>query len=448
MTDAYFYARWGEQEGWEQDTTHASPQTYKTEYFGGINVDPNRYFMTRFFDVDLPVGATITAAYVVYYIYAKNDGDAQNFTYDYTYEATTVGGTTIRQDATPLRRNTYESSTANRTWGANVVSGGTFNWNTSLGDNQTFQVNVTSIIQQAFANSGRHMNLAFRMKVLTETGDMGIGNNANGWKQRLLIQYTGGTANNEAVLANDNPNFLQLQEPRDAGAPAYWVNNPVFGAYQSNPTYLTQASHAGIPAAPMGGNTLKITSNNDNQRVVAWHISPNDLTWGSWYCFSVFVYVPTGVSDARIVFLDRVFNVDIGRISTKNTWLRAYMPFLVSPDRDPFLGVASVDGMAVGQSIYVANFNFTKGRELLPYFDGNSTDTATYHRTFDWGGGTTGRRDGGLAYVTLDNKPTVTGGTQPTAATNKALTTLWNYTDPYSEAQSRVRVEVRKKRVP
>jgi hypothetical protein len=240
---------------------------------------------------------------------------------------------------------------------------------------------------------------------------------------------------------------MQVQQPNATGAPAFWINNTVYGTYQDNPTYLTQASHAGIPAAPGGGNTLKITSTEDNKRVVAWHISPNDLQWGQWYCFSAFVYVPTGVPDVKIAsFLTGVFN-DLNITAVKDTWTRVYVPVLISPDQDPFLGIASADPMMTGQSIYVANFNFTKGRELYPYFDGNTTDDATHHRTFDWGGGTTGTRNGGTAYATWDNVPVVTGmSPQASQSTHKNLINIWNYSDPYSESQSRFSVVIRRKR--
>lgn len=450
MTDVYFYPRWSEQEGWTQAST---PQTFKVEYFGGINVDPGRDFITRFSDVDLPAGATITNAVIIYYIYSKKeDKDTYNFTYDYLYEATATGGTTIRQDATPLRSGVAEDSTANRTWGANHVTGGTFNWSVPLGDNQQLQVNVTSLIQQAVnTNGGRHMSLAFKLKVLTENGDMGIGNNASGFKQRLLVQYTGGTTRNEVVTVNENSNFtLSNGDVPTTGAPAFWVNNQVFGTYQANPTYTVASTFSGIPAAPGGGNIFKVTSTEADKRAAAWHMSPNDLSWGQWYCFSVFVYVPVGIVDVKITsFLTGVFD-NLNKTSIKGAWTRLYVPVLVSPDQDPFLGVGTVDPLVnIGDSFYIANTNFTKGNHLYPYFDGSTADTSTFHRTFDYGGGTTGHRTSGISYVTLDNAPSVTGVTaQPSMSTHQDITSYWNYTDPYGEAQSRFRAEIRKKRVP
>jgi hypothetical protein len=442
MTDAYFYPRFAEQEGWTQAAT---PQTFKVEYFGGIGVEAGRDLITRFFDVDLPAGATITAAYVIYYIYAKDEATAQNFTYNYYYEATATGGTTIRQDATPLRIGIAEDSTSNRTWGAAVNGGSpaTFNWNTSGGDDQPFQVNVTSIVQQAFNNSGRHMNLAFKLSLVSETGDMGIGTAGNNQKQRLLIQYTGGTARNEVVNVYENNNFAQTF----FGAPSNWFNNPIFGTFQSNPTYTTQSSFSGIPAAPNGGNIFQVQASADG-RAVSFHRAPNDLQWGQWYCFSVYVYVPTGVSDVKISSFQSLYG-DNGRVTVKDTWTRVYVPYLIGPDDNPVLGVGSVDSMTTGQSFYIANMNFTKGNNLYPYFDGSTTDDATHHRTFDWGGGTTGTRNGGISYATLDNAPTVTGvSPQPTMSTYRQIVSYWNYSDPYSEPESRFRVEIRKKRRP
>lgn len=446
MTDAYFYPRWAEQEGWTEPTV----QTFKIELFGGININPNREFITRFFDVDLPSGATITAAYVNYYMYAKDPTVSQNFTYDYAYEATAVGGTTIRQDATPLRQGVYEQDTANRTWSAALLSNQTFTWNTSLGNNQLMQVDVTSIIQQAFnTNSGRHMTLAFKMKVLTETGNIGVGNNANGYKQRLLIQYTGGTARNEVVHIDENAKFTSLNgDVPSSGAPSYWYNNQVFGTYQASPTYTVASSFTGIAASPTGGSIFQITSTVDNQRAVSWHQSPNDLKWGTWYCWSIWAYVPTGVSDVKIASLQNLFN-DNGRLSTKDTWVRLYIPYLASPDTNPLIGVGSLDNMMTGQSFYLAGHNLTEGITLYPYFDGDTTYDATHHRTFEWGGGTTGKRNSGPAYVILDSNPTVTGvSPQPSQSTQKLITSYWNYSDTYGESESRHRIEIRKKRVP
>jgi len=449
MADAFFYPRWTEQEGWIDRT--ATPTPFQVNYFGGMNTEAGRYYLTRFFDIDIPAGATITGAFVQYFVYAKNEGDAQSFTYDFLYEATTTGGTTVRQDATPLRLGIYEDDTANRTWGANHATGATFTWNTTLGDNQLLSVNVTTLIQQAInTNSGRHMNLAFMLKVMTETGDMGIGNNSNGNKQRLLIQYTGGTARTEVVNVNENANFVQVSGDVPAtGAPAHWNNNGVYGTYQNNPTYLTQATHSGIPAAPQGGNILKVSSTEADKRAIIWHRSPNDLQWGQWYCFSGFVYVPSGVSDVKLISIQHgVFN-DLNRTTTKDAWTRLYLPVLVSADTDPFMGIGSVDGMAVGAAFYIANVNFTKGKDLFPYFDGNTADTATYHRTFDWGGGSTGKRNGGNSYVAYDNLPdAVPLDIQPSMSTHKQMKAYFTYADPYGEAQGGYRIEVRKKRVP
>lgn len=451
MTDAYFYPRFTENEGWEQDATHASPQTYKSEYFGGADVEVDRYFITRIVDIDIPAGATITAAYMNYYVYAKFDADVQGFTYDFKYEVKSAGGTTVLQDSAPLRTGVYESSSANRAWSSTFVSGGTFNWNTTAGDNQLLQIDVTSRVQQAInTNAGRHMNMAFMLKILSETGTMGINNNAGGAKQRLLIQYTGGTPRNEVVNVNENPNFMQISGNVPAtGLPANWINNSVYATYQPNPTYLVQSSHAGIPAAPGGGKILKVTSTVDNARAVAFHLPANDLAWGEWYCFSAYVYVPTGVPDLKPVSLDSLYS-DQGRVSVKDAWVRLYVACLTSPDSDLLLGIGTIDPqMMTGQSFYVANVNFTKGRQLYPYFDGNSPDTATYHRTFDWGGGTIGKTDGGISYAVLDNKPSaVPDSTQATASIYKGVYGVWTYTDPYNEPSQAFSVELRKKRVP
>lgn len=441
MTDAYFYPRWLEQEGWtDHDAT-----AFQVNYFGGMGVEANREFILRFFDVDIPSGATITAAYLVYYVYAKNDGDAQSITYDLTYEATAIGGTTIRQDATPLRIGVAEELTANRTWGANHITGGVFNWNTSAGDDQPWQMNVTTLIQQAInTNAGRHMTLAFKTKITAETGDMGIGNNTNDHKAALLIQYTGGTARNEVVEFQGNSN-LTLLNPT-GGAPALWFNNSAYGTYSDIPTYTTASTLDGI-TAPYGGNVFRITA-ADAKRVVAFHRPANDPVIGQWYCFSAFVYVPSGVPDVRIASFQSLFT-DQGRVSTKDAWVRIYSPYIMHYEALPTFGIASVDPMAVGQKFYIANVNFTKGNHLYPYFDGNTADSATYHRTFEWGGGTTGKRVGGVSYVVLDSAPTVTGiDPQPTMSTYAPITSRWNYSDTYGEAMSRFRTEIRKKRRP
>jgi hypothetical protein len=308
-------------------------------------------------------------------------------------------------------------------------------------------VNVTSLITTAInTNAGRHMNLAFKMKILTETGDVGISANAREGKAPYLqITYTGGTARNEVVLYNDNP---QLQNPDPNGMAAGWFKNSIFGFFSANTTYSLMTSDGAI-TAPQGGTMMKLTP-TDTNRQAAWHKGPNHtIPPGTWATWSIFVYVPSGSNYDVIISPFSGLNGQGERISVKNTWVRTYFQTLSQADTDVTLGITTGEGVTVGAPFYIANHNWTPGRILYPYFDGDTTDSATYHRTFDWGGGTTGKNKAGYSYVVLDSAPTATGiNPQTSQSTGRNPLVTWTYTDTYGEGMTRSRAEIRKKKIP
>lgn len=442
MTDKTFYSMHFQNEGWSQPGV----ETYKWEYFGATALDPGRNFFTRFPNVDLPSGATFVSAQVVYMINAKNGNDPQTFTYNHFYEQVSFVNIDQDQDSTPLRLgNTEETS---RNW-RQTVTGGTFTWNHAIGhaDYQELSVDVTASISQALGtNHGRHMMVTFRMECTADGGDHNIGNGSSGYPARLIITYTGGTARNEVVVWNENPNFV-VPGPGPGGEPMFWYNNTVFGTFQ-DPTYSTPATDGAI-APPFGGNLLKVTSTVAN-RAVALYDAPNHLPPSQWYHWSGYVYAPTGVPDIQITSFQSLWSsAQEIQTSVKDQWVRLHVPFLAGSDLSPLYGFSTMTAQAIGTSFYIANVNITQGRELYPYFDGNTTDTATFHRTFDWGGGDNGHLNGGVAYVTLDNAPTATPfNPQPNMSTQDRIRSRWTYSDPYSESSSRYRIEIKKKRMP
>lgn len=452
MPTVSFYPRFLEQDGY---TDHDATK-FQVNYFGGLGIFAGREFLFRISDIDLPSGATITSANIVHNVYAKTPTNTDNwFNYDYWIECTSPTNGIVRQDAAPLRLSTDEDLVANRNW-FNIVANTTWNWpSPSAINDRPWTIPITSYVQQAVnTNGGRHMNFAFKWKCNSENGDLGVSTYANSPNSfgfatnvRLDITYTGGTARNEVVLGVENSNFtLPIQTD---GTPQFWYRNGVYGFFSNTTAYSQASSHAGIPVAPYGGNIIKVTG-TDNYRQAMWHRGPSDtFAPGTWSCFSVFVYVPSGQPDVGIIKLNNMYRLGgNAKTSTKDQWVRLYTTTLHGPDIAENAGLASSDSMSSG-SYYVANANWTYGRRLYPYFDGNTADSATYHRTFEWGGGTTGKRDGGFGYVILDNLPTVTPqNPQTPASTQRQFTTRWTYTDPYGEAQQRFRVEVRKKRVP
>jgi hypothetical protein len=436
MPTVNFYPAYSTQEGFANSTV---PETFQRNAFGSNSIVNGRSMFVRFTNVDIPPGATITSASITYKVNVKVQTDPNSFDYTYYYQQQSAGDTDQMQDTLPLRVGVQEDTVADRVWG--TVSTGTYNWTIGGDQFQDFIVSVTARMQNVFTtNTGRHCNLVFRFLASNEVGDVAIGSTPSGRPPVLSITYTGGTAPNEEVSVNENPNFAVL----DGTKPQLYDTNSFFGTFSSASTYSTIASDGAI-TPPGGGNMCKITATETKN--VALHMRPLEcdyLTPGEWYTWSWHVYVPSAVtSRVNLSTLPALGGPDT---NLKDQWVRLSHSMLVGNDQSFWVGVATTDPITSGQFIYVANVNVTRGQGVMPYFDGQTTDSATFHRTFEWGGGTQGKRNGGIAYCVMDATPTITlSSPQRSGNTYDGLNADWTFNPTYSEAQQRYRVEFREK---
>lgn len=351
-----------------------------------------------------------------------------------------------------LSNTRNEWTGAQRTW--TYPSGATadsFYWVPEGGANyypfQYAPVNVTAHINYAKANlakwtaAGGSLILLYELSSISSSDNIYIHKKEQGFNAVLQVSWTDPASDGKQSVVNIQENGIFTGQFPMSDVPAGLEGNAPhgFNAWFSSfaqPTYTLNAS--GAPAAPMGGNTIKVTSSSTAPNRSMIHFGVPAVEDGEWYNYSCYVYVPAGSPNIQFVGLgDRVEKLSsFATMTEKDQWKRQEFSFIGNGTSGEWGAVQQIDGpYAAGQVFYVANVQLTKGRQLRPYIDGNQT---LANADYGWAGQT-----GSNGFVRAA-APTVTMNTRVDAARRKFYGLSWNYTNSAGHAQFQAETQIRR----